>query len=108
MGAERPLRLDEAIRMALQRNEGLIIERESVVSAEASLGGARGAYDPQLELRGGWSRSPEPVNPACSGAPARRIAPELTSTGAGAALRPRPPSGGTLSLAAPRARQTTD
>src|SRR5437867_7159089 len=108
MGAERPLRLDEAIRMALQRNEGLIIERESVVSAEASLGGARGAYDPQLELSGGWSRSTEPVNSAFSGAPAGRFAPELKSTEAGAAIRQLLPSGGTLSLRAQGARQTTD
>ena len=108
MGAERPLRLDEAIRMALQRNEGLIIDRESLVSAEASLGGARGAYDPQLELSGGWSRSTEPVNSAFSGAPAGRFAPELKFTEAGAAIRQLLPSGGTLSLRAQGARQTTD
>ena len=32
-GADRPLTLDDAIRMALVRNETLLIERESVAAA---------------------------------------------------------------------------
>src|SRR5437667_6961002 len=97
-GAERTLGLDEAIRMALQRNESLRIERESVASATAAVRGAKGAYDPVLEFNGGWSRSTEPANSAFSGAPAGRIAPESKSTDAGAAIQQLLPTGGALSL----------
>jgi len=39
-GAEHRLTLDEAIRLALQRNEGLLIERESLAAARAAVSGA--------------------------------------------------------------------
>jgi outer membrane protein TolC len=106
--AERPLTLSDAVRLALQKNEGLVIERESLVSATANARGARGAYDPTLALNGGWSRATEPANSAFSGAPAGRFAPEVKSTDAGAALRQLLPSGGALSLRAQGSKQTTD
>jgi len=108
LAAERPLPLGEAIRMALEKNEGLLIERESLASATADVSGARGAYDPRLELNGGWSRSTEPVNSAFSGAPSGRFAPEIESTGAGASIRQLLPSGGVLSLRTEGARETSD
>ncbi|HEY6195853.1 MAG TPA: TolC family protein [Candidatus Eisenbacteria bacterium] len=107
-GAERALTLDEAIRMALRRNEALVIERESLVSATAGVKGARGVYDPVLELSGGWSRSTEPVNSAFSGAPAGRPAARLEGTEAGGVLRQLLPTGGALSVSAQGARQTSD
>src|SRR5256885_9045007 len=96
--AERPLTLHDAIRMALRRNENLVIARESVTAASAGLSGARGAYDPLLELSGGWSRSTEPINSAFSGAPAGRLAPEIEATDAGGSIRPLLPTGGTAAL----------
>jgi outer membrane protein TolC len=105
---ERPLTLGDAIRMALQKNEGLIIEREALASATANVSGARGAYDPVLELNGGWSRSTQPANSAFSGAPAGRFAPRNESTEAGATVRQLLPTGGALSLGAQGARATTD
>lgn len=107
-GADRPLTLDDAIRMALVKNETLLIERESVAAAHASLRGARGAYDPMLGLNGAWSRSTEPVNSAFSGAPAGRFAPEIESAGAGASIAQLLPTGGALSLRAQGSRTTTD
>src|SRR5215212_4492893 len=74
-GAERPLTLAEAIALALENNEGILVERESLVSAEAAILGARGAYDPLLDLQGGWRESSPPVNSAFSGAPGGRLAP---------------------------------
>src|SRR5262249_4781914 len=81
--AERPLTLGDAIRMALRKNEDLVIARESVTAASAGLRGARGAYDPVLELSSGWSRSTEPINSAFSGAPAGRFTPEIEATDGG-------------------------
>ncbi len=60
-GAEHRLTLDDAVRLALQRNEGLSIERESLAAAKAAVSGAKGAYDPVLGLDGAWGRSSEPA-----------------------------------------------
>ncbi len=106
--ADRPLTLDQAIRMALQKNEDLVIERESVAAAGAAVRGAHGAYDPLLELNGAWTRSTQPINSAFSGAPAGRFAPEIESTGAGASIQQLLPTGGALSLRGQGSRATTD
>ncbi|MBI4914818.1 MAG: TolC family protein [Acidobacteria bacterium] len=107
-GAERPLPLMDAVRMALEKNERIIIERESLAAAEAAVTGARGAYDPFLELQGGWQRVTEPVNSAFSGAPEGEPAPTTEVSDAGASLRQLLPSGGELSLRLGTARTTTD
>jgi outer membrane protein TolC len=106
--ADHALALGDAIRMALQKNEDLVISRESVTAAGANLRGARGVYDPVLELSGGWSQSTEPVNSLFSGAPAARFVPRFETGDAGAALHQYLPTGGALSLRALGSRQTTD
>ena len=106
--ADRALTRGEAVRMALRRNEGLVIVRESLAAASAGVRGARGAYDPVLELSTAWSRSTEPVNSAFSGAPPGRFAPELESAETGGALHQLLPTGGALSVRASGARQTSD
>ena len=108
LGAEHSLRLDDAIRMALEKNEGLVIERQSVAAATASISGAEGAYDPALEVDGAWLRSTEPTNSTFSGAPAGRFAPENESTELGAAIRQLLPTGGALTLRAQGSKATTD
>jgi outer membrane protein TolC len=107
-GAERSLTLDEAIRLALQKYEVLLIERESLAAATAAVSGARGAYDPVLELDGAWWRATEPVNSSFSGASSNQLAPEVESTEAGLGIRQLLPTGGALSLRAGGARETTD
>jgi outer membrane protein TolC len=107
-GAEHPLTLNEAIAMALEKNEGLLIERESLTAAGAEVDGARGAYDPILGVDGGWWRSREPVNSAFSGAPPGEIAPEFESTRFGVGVRQLLPTGGELSLRGRGGRETTD
>src|SRR5206468_1858334 len=106
--AERPIKLDQAIALALERNEGLLIERESLAAAKAEVMAARGAYDPLLELQGGWQKSVRPANSLFSGAPAGQAAPEAEGGDAGASLRQLLPTGGEVSLRASGARQTTD
>jgi outer membrane protein TolC len=106
--ADRPLSLDEAVRMALEKNEDVILGRESVTAATARVQGARGAYDPVLELNGGWSRSQEPVNSVFSGAPLGHLGPEVELSEAGGGLRQYLPTGGSLALTAHGLRQTTD
>jgi outer membrane protein len=106
--AERPLKLDDAIALALQKNDALVIERESVASAKAAVMGASGAYDPQLELEGGWQRTNEPVNSAFSGAPVGRAAPTLDVALARATIRKLLPTGGQLNIRAATSRSTND
>jgi len=107
-GAEHALTLDEAIRRALEKNERLLIERESLTAATAGVSGARGAYDPIVEVDGTWSKSTEPVNSSFSGTSSGALSPEIESKGAGLAIRQLLPTGGALSLRARGARETTD
>ena len=53
---EHALSLEEAIARGLERNEGILIERESLAVARAAASGAEGAYDPRLEVEGGALR----------------------------------------------------
>lgn len=104
--ATRTLTLDEAIRLAVQKSEGLVIERESVASADEGVQSARGAYDPLLGLDWAWVRSNEPVLGASS--PADPIAPENESWGAGVGIEQRLPTGGVVLLHGRGARGTTE
>ena len=103
--AEHRLTLDEAVRLALQRNEGLLIERESLAASKAAVTGANGAYDPLVELNGGWSRSTEPVNSSFSGTSPAEIGPKFESAEAGLSIQQLLPTGGALSLRASGARE---
>ena len=106
-GDEHRLTLEEAISLALRSNEGLVIERELLAASKAAVTGASGAYDPFVELNGGWSRSTEPVNSSLSGTTPAQIGPELESGEAGLSIRQLLPTGGALSLRARGARETT-
>ncbi len=106
--AEHRLTLDEAIRLALQRNEGLLIERESLAAAKAAVSGAKGAYDPVLGLDGALSRTSEPVNSSVSGTSPSQLGPELKTAEGGLALQQLLPTGGALSLRARGSRETTE
>lgn len=106
--AERPLTLDEAIVMALEKNDGIVIERESLAAARAGVRGARGAYDPVLELGTDWRRATEPVNSAFSGAPSGQAAPTNEGAGADAEVRQLLPTGGSVSVSMSARRETTD
>src|SRR5262245_20124400 len=105
--AERALSLDQAIDMALRKNEGLVIERESLAASKAAILRAKGAYDPVLTIDGAWSRTTEPLQyPA--GTSTDQIGPELKSTVGSASLQQLLPSGGSLSLRAHASRDITE
>jgi outer membrane protein len=106
--AERPLTLGEAIVMVLEKNEGIVIEREALAAAQAGVTGARGAYDPILEIGSDWRRATEPVNSAFSGAPAGKASPTNKAAGAGASVRQLLPTGGSVSFSMSALRETTD
>lgn len=103
-----PLTLEEAIARALEKNEGITIERASLDSAAAAVTGAEGAYDPVLGLDAGWRRTTVPVNSAFSGAPEGEPAPTDEVAEAGASIRQLLPTGGAVSVRAGTGRSETD
>jgi outer membrane protein TolC len=106
--AERTLSLEEAVALALQNAEGIVIERESLFSAEAAVTGAEGAYDPLLGLEAAWSEGNPPVNSSFSGAPPGRLSPTDETTEARATLDQLLPTGGIVSVRGAGDRATTD
>lgn len=107
-GPERPLALSEAIALALENNEGILVERESLVSAEAAVTGAQGAYDPLLTAEGGWRESSPPVNSAFSGAPPGRLSPTTRMGGVSAGIGQLLPTGGRVAVRSSADRNSTD
>ncbi len=106
---EHPLTLEDAIGLALRKNEGLLIERESLAASKAAVTRAKGAYDPLLQLDGGWSKTTEPVNSSFLGGTApNQIGPEQKSAEGGAAIQQLLPTGGSLSISGRGARETTE
>jgi hypothetical protein len=102
-GAERAITLGEAVRLAIQKNEGLVSARENVGAAQGTLRSAKGAYDPVIYGDGTWQRLKQPTNSSLAGAP---VAPELESSEGGLELRQYLPTGGTLSLKGRGGRET--
>lgn len=107
-GAQRALTLEEAVGLALEKNERIIVSRESAAAAAAASSGARGVYNPLLRLDGGWRESKVPVNSAFSGAPAGEGAPTTEVVDGGAEISQYLPTGGALSVHATSARGTTN
>lgn len=60
----KALSLKEAVRMALEQNLDLLIERVNPLIAHEQIGGARGAFDPDLSFSIPLSRQERPVNSA--------------------------------------------
>lgn len=106
--AERPLTIDEAIGLALEKNDNIVISRESAASARAAVSGAKGVYNPVFALDGSYHHTKQPVNSAFSGAPAGEGAPTTEGVEAGASLSQYLPSGGAVTLHANTARGTTN
>jgi len=105
-GAERPLTLEEAIALALERNEGIHSERAALAAAEAGVTEAKGAYDPLLEVDGGWRHATEPVNSTFSGTSSGEF-PTTEGADAGMSVRQLLPTGGAVSVRT-RVGRTTD
>jgi outer membrane protein len=108
VAADHSLSLNDAIHMALQRNEGLLIERESLAAARAAVRAANGAYDPTLLLEGAWWRSTEPSNSSLLGTSLDSIAPRVESSEGALSIQQLLPTGGSLSIRAKGAREITE
>ncbi len=106
--ADRTLRLEEALAMALEHDESILIQREALAAAEAGVAGAAGAYDPRLSVETGWRDGRLPVNSAFSGAPEGRLAPNAESVEATIGLEQLLPTGGVMAVRAFGDRATTD
>ena len=106
--AQRPIMLSDAIDMALKKNEDIFIAKESAGAARASVSGAKGSYNPLLELSSGWRHTRMPANYGTAAA----FGDDGTQTGknfeASASLSQYLPTGGELSLYATTSRATTD
>ncbi len=105
---ERSLSLEEAIDLALEKNEDILIERQALDSAGSAILGAKGAYDPLLGAQAAWEESTLPSNSAFSGAPEGELAPTLETTSADLSVQQLLPTGGALSVGASRVRSATD
>jgi HAE1 family hydrophobic/amphiphilic exporter-1 len=106
--AEHVLTLRDALRLALNGNETLVIGREGVSAAEAGETSATGAYDPTLEVNGDALHSTEPSNPPFAFAAAYPIAPDTRSAQLGLNVRQYVGTGGTLSVRGLGSRQATN
>jgi len=93
----RSLTLAEATAMALRKNEGLRSDRAGVAAAEAGVMRAAGAYDPTLEVNGGWEKVRQPSNSVYAGT-ASGASPTTEGKEADLALRQLLPTGGAVSI----------
>jgi len=64
---QHPLSLRDAISMALENNKDIEVARDNVKIAEYDLLGARGAYDPKLNLTSFYERTKSPISSFLSG-----------------------------------------
>jgi outer membrane protein TolC len=104
--AERTLTLQDAIGMALQRSEALVIEREGLRAATFAIETAQGAYDQYLEVEGALQRAKDPTSSLLTST--SLLAPETRTGGVSLSLRQLLPTGGALSLRGSGVRQRTD
>lgn len=105
---DRLLPLQEAIARALEKSETLIIDRMSVDSAVEAVTGAKGAYDPVLEVVGDWRSATLPVNSSFSGAPPGEFSPTERGFETGATVQQLLPTGGSVVGRTGASRDTTD
>ena len=106
--AEAPLSLDDAVTRALEKNERIVVERESLTAADAGISGAQGAYDLTLQTSAGWQHATRPVNSTFSGAPEGELAPTISEADVSASLSKLLSSGATLSMRASTVRDSTN
>jgi outer membrane protein len=92
------LTLDDAIAMALDKNTDIVIERESLAIADATVLRANAAYEPSLRGEARFRDRTDPVNSILSGAPAGEVAPNTRSFLSSASLIQLLPTGASVSV----------
>lgn len=104
---ERMISLDDAIGLALAKNEAIVISKESAAASEAAVSGAKGAYDPVLELSGGWNRRKAPLGFGSTVSFADDFTQITKSVDTRAALSQYIPTGGSIAVQATTSRATS-
>ncbi len=107
-GGEGTIRIEEALRMALEHDESIAMQREAFAASAASVEGAAGAYDPTLSAEAAWSEARTPANSAFSGAPEGQLAPRHRATQATVGIEQLLPTGGVVAVKATGDRGSTD
>lgn len=92
------LTLSDAISRALEKNADVVVERESLNIAEASVLRADAAYEPSLRGDARLRKRTDPLNSVLSGAPPGELSPTVRSLQTSAALVQLLPTGGTFSV----------
>ena len=105
---ETTLSLDDAVAMALEKNTDLVIERESLAIANATILRANAAYEPSLRGEARFRDRTDPVNSILSGAPEGRVAPNTSSFLSSASVVKLLPTGASVSLFTTLNRDSTD
>lgn len=102
------LTLEEAIARALEKNAEVVVERESLVIAEATILRAEAAYEPSLRGEARLRERTDPANSILSGAPRGELAPTLRSVQSSATLVQLLPTGASVSLFSGISRDDTN
>lgn len=102
------LTLSDAIARALEKNADIVVERESVNIAEASVLRADAAYEPSLRGDARLRKRTDPVNSVLSGAPAGELAPTVRMLQTSASLVQLLPTGATMSVFSGVSRDETN
>lgn len=102
------LSLEDAIAMALARNTDVVVERESLRIADATLLRAEAAYEPTLRGEARFRDRTDPVNSVLSGAPRGEVAPSFRGLQSSATVTKLLPTGASVSLFSTLNRDSTD
>ena len=102
------LTLHDAVRMALGRNPDVVVEREGVNIADATVLRAEAAYEPSLRGEARLREHTDPVNSILSGAPAGELGPTTRNFLTSASFVQLLPTGGTVSVFSGLQRDNTN
>lgn len=102
------LTLSDAIARALEKNADVVVERESLNIAEASVLRADAAYEPALRGDARLRKRTDPINSVLSGAPVGELSPTVRSLQTSASLVQLLPTGGTVSVFSGAGRDETN
>ena len=107
MNQQRPLALRDALSMALANNKDIEVARENVRIAEFDLQGARGIYDPRINMTAFYERAENPISSFLSGGQNGSTL-ESDYTGTARLEGQTPPLGGSYRLDFSSVRLTTN
>ncbi|HEY0159183.1 MAG TPA: TolC family protein [Thermoanaerobaculia bacterium] len=102
------LTVEDAVALALARNPDVVVERESVHIADATILRAEAAYEPSLRGDARLRERTDPVNSILSGAPQGELGPTTRTLQTSASFVQLLPTGGTVSLFSGLQRDATN